>query len=94
MAALETQVGGAYMAAVSEAAPALPEIAEAEEETELAEEPGIAPAGMHTTSVRAACACTSTRHRDHRGCPLASRLSWEALSASQAAQDAKYTTAM
>lgn len=49
VAASETQIGGAYMAAVSEAAPALPEIAETEEETELAEEPAIAPPGTPTT---------------------------------------------
>ena len=45
VAASETQVGGAYMAAVTEAAPALPEIADTEEESELAEEPAIAPPG-------------------------------------------------
>lgn len=33
------------MAAVTEAAPALPEIADTEEESELAEEPAIAPPG-------------------------------------------------
>ena len=44
--AAETKVGGAYIAAVTEAAPALPEIAEVEEETELAEEPPIAPPGQ------------------------------------------------
>ena len=43
--AAETKVGGAYIAAVTEPAPALPEIADVEEETELAEEPPIAPPG-------------------------------------------------
>ena len=45
VAASETQIGAAYLAAVTEAAPALPEIAETEEESELAEEPAIAPPG-------------------------------------------------
>ena len=43
MCASEANVGGAYIAAVTEAAPALPEIADIEEEAELAEEPPIAP---------------------------------------------------
>ncbi len=44
--ASEAKLGGAYIAAVTEPAPALPEIADAEEETELAEEAPIAPPGQ------------------------------------------------
>ena len=43
--ASEAQVGGAYVAVVTEAAPALPEVADVEEETELADEAPIAPPG-------------------------------------------------
>ena len=43
--ASETTIGGAYVAVVTEAAPALPEIADVEEEAELADEAPIAPPG-------------------------------------------------
>lgn len=43
--ASETKIGGAYIAVVTEAAPALPEIPDVEEEAELAEEAPIAPPG-------------------------------------------------
>ena len=43
--ASETRVGGAYVAVVTEVAPALPEIPDVEEEAELAEEAPIAPPG-------------------------------------------------
>ena len=46
VAASETQIGGAYLAAITEPAASLPELADAEEDTELAEEPAIAPPGM------------------------------------------------
>ena len=43
--ASETRVGGAYIAVVTEAPPALPEIPDVEEEAELAEEAPIASPG-------------------------------------------------
>lgn len=52
VAASETQVGGAYLAAITQPAASLPEIAEVEEDTELAEEPAIAPPGMLTLHAR------------------------------------------
>ncbi len=44
--AAETKVGGAYIAVVTEPAAPLPEVADIEEETELADEAPIAPPGQ------------------------------------------------
>jgi hypothetical protein len=44
--AAEAKVGGAYIAVVTEPAAPLPEVADAEEETELADEAPIAPPGQ------------------------------------------------
>lgn len=44
--AAEAKVGGAYIAVVTEPAAPLPEVAEVEEETELADEAPIAPPGQ------------------------------------------------
>lgn len=43
--ASETNIGGAYIAVVTESAPALPEVPDVEEEAEVAEEAPIAPPG-------------------------------------------------
>lgn len=43
--ASETRVGGAYIAVVAEAAAALPEVPDVEEEAQLADEAPIAPPG-------------------------------------------------
>lgn len=53
--ASETKIGGAYVAVVTEAAPALPEIPDVEEEAELADEAPIAPPGD----------CPATSHALH-----------------------------
>ena len=42
----EAKVGGAYIAVVTEPAAPLPEVADTEEETELADEAPIAPPGQ------------------------------------------------
>ncbi len=44
--AAEAKVGGAYIAVVTEPAAPLPEVADTEEETELADEAPIAPPGQ------------------------------------------------
>ena len=52
------------MAAVTEAAPALPEIADTEEESELAEEPAIAPPGKPPSSTYLCHACVTVSAAD------------------------------
>ena len=52
MCASETRIGGAYIAVVTEAAAALPEIPDVEEEAELVEEAPIAPPGDRPLVVR------------------------------------------
>ena len=64
--ASETKVGGAYLAVVTEAAPPLPEIADVEEESELAEEAPIAPPGdcltAHFLLLCTAASCAFSNH--------------------------------
>lgn len=70
MCASETKVGGAYLAIVTEAAPALPEIADTEEEPELAEEAPIAPPGNCLTAPLILLCTASSRAINAHGCLL------------------------